>query len=93
MAAQKFLVASSGLEEYPREVTPYTTKIDALATGHKPFGIRPMKVEVPKLEDAAESQEYDHGTLSSPAHEGIRSVRCLNHFCLKAWTVGMVESD
>ena len=36
-----------GLGGVPREVIPDAIKVDALPPGHKPFGIRAMKIEMP----------------------------------------------
>src|SRR5437870_3917522 len=36
-----------GLGRISSKVVPYTIKVDALTTCHQPFGIRPVKVEVP----------------------------------------------
>jgi hypothetical protein len=45
VAAKKFLVA--GLGGIAGEIIPYAIEVDALTTGHKPFGVRPVKVEMP----------------------------------------------
>src|SRR6267154_590202 len=36
-----------GLGGIAGEIIPYAIEVDALTTGHKPFGVRPVKVEMP----------------------------------------------
>src|SRR5712672_2394462 len=36
-----------GLRGIAAEIIPYAIEVDALTTGHKPFGVRPVKVEMP----------------------------------------------